>query len=334
MPETLLEIKNLTVDFETDEGLLRAVNNVSFTIDPNSTLGIVGESGCGKSVTAMSIMRLLPAPPAKISSGQIIFRKNGNAIDIVKLVPNGRLMREIRGNEIAMIFQEPMTALNPVYTIGRQILEGIQVHRDVNQREGLKLVLEKLKEVGIPSPEQVLHAYPHQLSGGMRQRAMIAMALACEPSILIADEPTTALDVTIQAQVLRLMNRLRTDFQAAIMFITHDLGVIAKMADKVIVMYLGHILESAPVRLLYRNPRHPYTKGLMKSIPSLASVGKSKLKPIEGSVPSLADIPPGCVFETRCPYRLDVCKSKMPLLREPVPEHRTACLFDFDDDRE
>jgi oligopeptide/dipeptide ABC transporter ATP-binding protein len=332
MSVPLLEIKKLTVDFETEEGILRAVNNVSFTIEANSTLGIVGESGCGKTVTAMSIMRLLPEPPAKISSGQIIINKNGNSVDLAKLTPHGRLMRKIRGNEIAMIFQEPMTALNPVYTIGRQILEGIQVHRNVNRREGLKLALKKLKEVGIPSPEQRLHEYPHQLSGGMRQRAMIAMALACEPSLLIADEPTTALDVTIQAQVLGLMNHLRADFQASIMFITHDLGVIAKMADKVIVMYLGHIVESAPVRLLYRNPRHPYTKGLMKSIPSLASVSKSRLQPIEGSVPGLGGIPPGCVFEPRCPYRQDICQLKMPPLRKPVPEHLTACLFDFEDD--
>ncbi len=325
----LLEIKGLKVYFHIEEGVVRAVDGVDFTIEPEKTLGVVGESGCGKSVTALSIMVLIQIPPGNIEAGQIIYRRNGNVIDLTKLDPKGPEMRSIRGNEIAMIFQEPMTSLNPVYTIGNQLMEAISLHQRLNRKEARDKAIEMLHAAGLPSPEQHIKEYPHQLSGGMRQRAMIAMALSCNPSLLIADEPTTALDVTIQAQVLDLMNNLRTEFKAAILFITHDLGVIANMADDVVVMYLGRIVEGAAVRDIFHNPKHPYTQGLMNSIPSLATTRKERLIPIKGIVPDPFEVPQGCGFEPRCPHATGICETQIPPLKEVAHGHVAACwLFE------
>ncbi len=321
----LIEVRGLKTYFHTEFGVVRAVDGVDFTIEPEKTLGMVGESGCGKSVTARSIMGLIPIPPGKIEAGEILFYRNGTVIDLAKLHPKGSEMRSIRGNEIAMIFQEPMTSLNPVYTIGNQIMEAIILHQQLSKKEARNKAIEMLRAAGIPSPEQRIDEYPHQLSGGMRQRAMIAMALSCNPSLLIADEPTTALDVTIQAQVLGLMNNLRRDFRAAILFITHNLGVIAKMADDVVVMYLGRIVEGAPVRDIFHDPRHPYTQGLMNSIPSLATTGKERLIPIKGIVPDPFEFPQGCGFEPRCPRAMEICRTQIPQLREVAPGHLVAC---------
>ncbi len=322
--EPLVEVRNLEIHFVTHSALVRAVDGVTYTIDKEKTLGIVGESGCGKTVTAYGIMGLVQSPPGKIVGGEVLYHRNGTVRDLTKLPPKGREMRSIRGNEIAMIFQEPMTSLNPVYTIGSQIVEAIVLHQRLGRRAAHMKAIEMLKSVHIPLAEQRVKEYPHQLSGGMRQRAMIAMALSCNPSLLIADEPTTALDVTIQAQVLDLMNALRREFKAAIQFITHDLGVIAGMADDVAVMYLGRIVEAAPVREIFHAPRHPYTQGLMQSIPSLARK-KERLVPIEGVVPDPIDAPPGCGFEPRCPQRMEICKEKMPPLTVVGQEHTAAC---------
>ncbi len=320
----LIEVKDLKTNFYTEAGVVRAVNGVDFTIDREKTLGVVGESGCGKSVMALSIMSLI-RPPGRIDFGEILFYQNGKAINLTKLDPKGPEMRAIRGNEIAMIFQEPMTSLNPVYTIGNQIMESIMLHQKLGKQAALKRAIDMLKAVGIPAPERRVREYPHQLSGGMRQRAMIAMALSCNPSLLIADEPTTALDVTIQAQVLKLMNDLRTEFKAAIMFITHDLGVIAHMADEVVVMYLGRIIEKAGVKEIFKHPVHPYTRGLMNSIPSLVSTKDKRLVPIKGVVPDLLDMAEGCGFESRCPDKTDRCLRAMPPLSEVSPGHFAAC---------
>jgi len=269
-------------------------------------------------------MGLVQSPPGKIEDGEVLFHHDGEVVDLTKLNPKGRKMRSIRGNEIAMIFQEPMTSLNPVYTIGNQIRKSIVLHQHLKKADAKKKAIEMLRAVGIPLPEQRVNEYPHQLSGGMRQRAMIAMAMSCNPALLIADEPTTALDVTIQAQVLELMNALRAEFHASIQFITHDLGVIAGMADDVVVMYLGRIVEAATVREVFHNSKHPYTQGLMNSIPSLAT-DKKRLEPIEGVVPDPFDVPAGCGFEPRCPRALEICKMKMPELKEVAPGHTTAC---------
>jgi len=320
----LIEVNGLKTYFYTEDGVVRAVDGVDFTIEPEKTLGVVGESGCGKSVTALSIMGLVQMPPGKIEEGEILFHQDGKVTDLTKLNPKGREYRSIRGDQIAMIFQEPMTSLNPVYTIGNQIMEAIILHQHLNKKQAREKAIEMLRAVGIPVPEQRVDEYPHQLSGGMRQRAMIAMALSCNPSLLIADEPTTALDVTIQAQVLDLMNDLRKEFKTAIQFITHDLGVIADMADDVVVMYLGRIVEAAEVHELYHNPKHPYTQGLMNSIPSLASK-KERLTPIKGVVPDPFDVPAGCGFEPRCPHAMEICKTKVPPLKEVAPGHKVAC---------
>ncbi len=320
----LIEIENLKTYFYTEDGVVRAVDGVDFTIEKEKTLGVVGESGCGKSVTALSIMGLIQIPPGKIEEGEILYHRNGKSKDLTQLNPKGKEYRSIRGNEIAMIFQEPMTSLNPVYTIGNQIMEAITLHQHLRKKDARKKAIEMLHAVGIPLPEQRIDDYPHQLSGGMRQRAMIAMALSCNPSLLIADEPTTALDVTIQAQVLDLMNDLRKDFRTAIMFITHDLGVIADMADDVVVMYLGKIVEGSDVRSVYHDPKHPYTQGLMNSIPSLATK-KERLVPIKGVVPDPFEVPPGCGFEPRCPHAMEVCKTQIPPLKEVVSHHWAAC---------
>lgn len=321
----LVEVKGLKTYFHTEEGVVRAVDGVDFTIEAKRTLGLVGESGCGKSVTALSIMNLIQTPPGRIEAGEILFHRNGNITDMTKLNPKGSEMRSIRGNEIAMIFQEPMTFLNPVYTIGNQIMEAIILHQNPDKKDARKKAIGMLRSVGIPSPEQRIDEYPHQLSGGMRQRAMIAMALSCNPSLLIADEPTTALDVTIQAQVLDLMNELRSKFDGAILFVTHDLGVISHMADDVIVMYFGKIVESTTVKKIFRNPMHPYTQGLMHSIPSLTASKKERLVPIRGVVPDPFQVPIGCGFEPRCSHSMEICKSRIPPLMKVAPGHFAAC---------
>jgi peptide/nickel transport system ATP-binding protein/oligopeptide transport system ATP-binding protein len=323
----LIEVRDLKTYFYTEDGVVRAVDGVDFVIEPEKTLGVVGESGCGKSVTALSIMGLVQSPPGKIANGEILYHQDGKVTDLTQLNPKGREYRSIRGNEIAMIFQEPMTSLNPVYTIGNQIMEAIILHQHLHKKEARAKAIEMLHSVGIPLPEQRVDEYPHQLSGGMRQRAMIAMALSCNPSLLIADEPTTALDVTIQAQVLDLMNDLRRDFNAAIQFITHDLGVIADMADDVVVMYLGKIVESASVHETFHNPKHPYTQGLMNSIPSLTTTKKERLIPIKGVVPDPFDVPDGCGFEPRCPHAMEICKTQIPTLKEIAPGHLASCFL-------
>ena len=320
----LIEVRGLKTYFYTDDGVVRAVDGVDFTIEQEKTLGVVGESGCGKSVTALSIMGLIQTPPGKIEAGEILYRRNENVTKLTNLDPKGKEYRSIRGNEIAMIFQEPMTSLNPVYTIGNQIMEAIILHQKVGKKEARKRAVAMLEAVGIPLPRQRIDEYPHQLSGGMRQRAMIAMALSCNPSLLIADEPTTALDVTIEAQVLTLMHDLRKEFKTAMMLITHDLGVIASMADDVVVMYLGKIVEGSTVRNVFHHTKHPYTQGLMNSIPSLATK-RHRLVPIEGVVPDPFEVPAGCGFEPRCPQSMGICKRETPPLKEVVPGHRAAC---------
>lgn len=324
----LIELRDLKTYFYTEDGVVKAVDGVSFSIERQKTLGVVGESGCGKSVTALSIMGLIPMPPGKILGGSIIYHRNGQEVELTKLDPKGKQYREIRGNEIAMIFQEPMTSLNPVYTIGNQIMEAIILHQKVGKREARERAIEMLKAVGIPSPEQRIDEYPHQLSGGMRQRAMIAMALSCNPHLLIADEPTTALDVTIQAQILDLMRKLQSEFHMALMMITHNLGVIAEMADDVVIMYMGKVVEEAPVKDIYHNPTHPYTMGLMESIPALTRK-KERLKPIKGMVPDPYNLPKGCPFEPRCPEAMEICREQMPELKEVRPKHRVACWARF-----
>ncbi len=320
----LVELCDLRTYFYTESGVVKAVDGVSFAIEPERTLGVVGESGCGKSVTALSIMGLVPMPPGKIAGGEILFHRNGHPVELTALNPKGREYRAIRGKEIAMIFQEPMTSLNPVFTVGYQIMEAIRLHQRVGKKEARARAIEMLRQVGIPLPEQRVDEYPHQLSGGMRQRAMIAMALSCNPSLLIADEPTTALDVTIQAQVLDLMRDIQKRFRTAIMFITHNLGVVAEMCQDVVVMYLGKVVEQAPVRPLFHDPKHPYTQGLLHSIPSLAK-RKERLEPISGVVPDPLDAPPGCPFNPRCPHVMEVCTKEMPPLLELQPGHRAAC---------
>ncbi len=320
----LIQVQDLKTYFYTEDGVVKAVDGVSFKIEPQQTLGVVGESGCGKSVTALSIMGLVPMPPGKIVGGNIYLYKDGNTVDLTTLHPKGKEYRAIRGREIAMIFQEPMTSLNPVFTVGYQIMEAIMLHQKVSKKEARKKAIEMLRQVGIPEPEQRVDEYPHQLSGGMRQRAMIAMALSCNPSLLIADEPTTALDVTIQAQVLDLMRDLQRRFKMAIMFITHNLGVVAEMCQEVVVMYLGKVVEHAMVRPLFHEPKHPYTQGLLNSIPSLATK-KKRLVPITGVVPDPLDAPPGCPFNPRCPHVMEICTREMPPLREVAENHEAAC---------
>lgn len=310
--DILLGVRDLHTYFSTDEGFVKAVNGVTFDIQREKILGVVGESGCGKSITAMSIMQLLPKPHGRIHSGQILFRhpKKG-IVDLAQQDPTGPLMRRIRGNEIAMIFQEPMTSLNPVYTVGFQIVEAIMLHQKVTEKQAWKMAEDMLANVGIPSPEQRVKEYPYQMSGGMRQRAMIAMALSCNPTLLIADEPTTALDVTIQAQILDLMRRLQEQYKMSIMLITHNLGVVSRMCDEVAVMYMGKIVEYTDVRTLFHNPAHPYTVGLLNSIPKLGG-RKRRLEPIKGVVPDPRDMPTGCSFRERCPMATEKCLKDPP----------------------
>ncbi len=304
----LLEVQDLRTYFSTDVGIARAVDGVLFHIEPSETLGIVGESGCGKTVTSLSIMGLVPDPPGRIMPGSSIRLRGRELVGMAK----GK-MRRIRGNEVAMIFQEPMTSLNPVFTVGSQIREALVLHRQLSGGEARKLGIELLREVGIPEPVQRFGEYPHQLSGGMRQRVMIAMALSCEPDILIADEPTTALDVTIQAQILELLAELRLRRGMAVLLITHDLGVIAEVCDRVLVMYAGQIVESGTVEQIFLRPQHPYTEGLLESLPSV-SAGRPRLRPIQGTVPNPVSWPEGCRFASRCPHAWDRCMAEMPVL--------------------
>ena len=306
----LLEVKDLKTHFATRAGLVRAVDGVSFHLDGGELLGLVGESGCGKSMTALSIMRLI-APPGKIVAGEIFF--DGRNL----LTLSQREMRAVRGDDIAMIFQDPMTSLNPVFTVGEQIAEALRLHRRLSRKDARRAAVEAMREVSIPDPELRVDDYPHQLSGGMRQRVMIAMALACDPKLLIADEPTTALDVTIQAQILELLNNLRKTRELAVLLITHDLGVVAEVADRVAVMYTGKIVEQSPVAELFASPKHPYTEGLLRSVPKLTMkdvARPERLQTIEGMVPKPTALPPGCHFEPRCPYRMPRCREgEIPL---------------------
>ena len=323
--QELLRIENLYTQFFTEQGVVKAVDGVSFSIEQGKTLGIVGESGCGKSITAMSIMRLLPEPRGRIVEGKITFYPpDENSVDLTALDRHSPEMRSIRGRHIAMIFQEPMTSLNPVYTVGAQITEAIQLHQKVNKETARSRAIEVLEQVDIPDPERRIDEYPHQMSGGQRQRGMIAMALSCYPSLLIADEPTTALDVTIQAKILRNMRGLQKQYGMAIMLITHDLGVIGQMADEVLVMYVGKKVEQAGVRNIFHNPLHPYTQGLIKSIPLIGLRGK-KLLPITGSVPSPYNLPKGCYFAPRCPSAMDRCRQEAPSEVEAEPGHLVSC---------
>ena len=324
---TILEIKNLKTQFFLDRGTVKAVDGVNLKLDRRSTVGIVGESGCGKSITAMSIMRLIKSPPGKITAGEILLHQNGGGqvIDIVKLDPKGAKMRSIRGGEISMVFQEPMTSLNPLYTVGAQIAEVVQLHQNVGRKEALQRALEMLHKVHISAPKQRLYQYPHQLSGGMRQRVMIALALSCNPAILVADEPTTALDVTVQAQILDLMRELQRDFGSSIIMITHNLGVVSQMADHVAVMYMGKIVEYAPVGELFHQPLHPYTVGLLNSVPVLGKKARQALVPIKGIVPSPTENIQGCAFASRCPHVMERCRIEYPPLKEIQPKHQVAC---------
>ncbi len=319
--EPLLVVNNLQTQFFTQDGVVKAVDDVSFYIKPGETLGVVGESGSGKSITGLSLMRLVPIPPGRIVNGEVIFQGK----DVLKM--SDEEVRSIRGNEIAMIFQDPMTSLNPVLTINRQISESLILHMGMNKERARARAVELLEMVGIPNATERVDQYPHQFSGGMRQRVMIAMALSCNPKLLIADEPTTALDVTIQAQILDLMRNLQSETGAGVLMITHSMGVVAGMADRVQVMYAGHIVETASTEEIFANPRHPYTIGLMKSIPRLDARSKEKLQPIRGLPPDLIDLPDMCPFVPRCNYAREQCEQKNPPLMEVSPGHMSACWF-------
>jgi oligopeptide/dipeptide ABC transporter ATP-binding protein len=324
----ILEIQNLKTYFFLEKCTVRAVDGVDLTLPRKSTLGVVGESGCGKSVMAMSVMRLIQSPPGKIVEGHIyLHRSKGDesTIDIAQLDPRGPEMRSIRGGEIAIVFQEPMMSLNPLFKIGNQIAEAVQIHQRVGRKEALDRALEMLSKVQISAPKQRLQEYPHQLSGGMRQRIMIALALSCNPSILFADEPTTALDVTVQSQILDLMNELQADFEASIVLITHNLGVVSQMAAQVTVMYLGKVVEFAETRELFHHPLHPYTVGLLNSVPVLGRKGQKNLVPIQGMVPMPTEVIPGCAFEPRCPRARKICQEQRPPLQDVHSGHQVAC---------
>ena len=317
---TLLEVKNLKTHFFTMEGVVKAVDGVSYELNEGETLGLVGESGCGKSVSALSVMRLIPDPPGKIVDGEIFL----DGEDILKIDMEG--MREVRGAKIAMVFQEPMTSLNPVLTVERQITETLQLHMGMSKLESQRESVNLLTRVGIPDPEIRIKQYPHQFSGGMRQRVMIAMALSCNPRLIIADEPTTALDVTIQAQILDLMKSLTTELGVALIVITHNLGVVARYADRVNIMYAGKVIERGEAHEIYSNPRHPYTVGLLRSVPRLDLPRRAKLDPIEGQPPDLINLPPGCAFRERCRWAIDKCATDTPELVETSDGHLSACF--------
>ena len=318
MQQPLLDIRNLSVTFKTGEGSVHAVRDVSFELGHGEILGIVGESGSGKSVTSLAVMQLIPNPPGRIEHGEILF-ENNNLLNLSK-----KEIHAIRGNQIAMIFQEPMISLNPIHTAGRQVMEPLLLHTTSSKKVSSQRTLELLKLVGIPAPEQRLKEYPHQLSGGMRQRVMIAMALACEPKLLIADEPTTALDVTIQAQILKLIKELQRETHAGVIMITHNLGVVAETCDRVAVMYTGNIVEQAEVKDLFSKPLHPYTEGLLQSIPRITKE-KTPIAPIRGTVPNPFHMPSGCSFHPRCPYAEDICRREEPQLIEQTPCHAVRC---------
>ncbi|MSQ15146.1 MAG: ABC transporter ATP-binding protein [Dehalococcoidia bacterium] len=318
----LLQVKDLATQFFTQEGVVKAVDGITYDVEEGETLGLVGESGCGKSVSAMSLLRLIPNPPGRIVRGEVLF----DGEDLVK-VDEARL-REIRGNKIGMIFQEPMTSLNPVLTIGRQLTEALELHLGMDRNAANKRAAELLHMVGIPEAETRLSDYPHQFSGGMRQRVMIAIGLSCNPRLLLADEPTTALDVTIQAQILELIKRLSRELGTSVILITHNLGVVARYADRVNVMYAGRIIETGTARDIYGLPRHPYTLGLLKSVPRLDQAMKEKLDPIEGLPPDLIDLPPGCPFRPRCKFTIDKCAVEYPPLITVGENHRAACWVD------
>jgi oligopeptide transport system ATP-binding protein len=318
----LLEVKGLRTQFQTREGLVYAVNGVTYQLDEGETLGIVGESGCGKTVNVLSLLRLIPEPPGKIAGGQALFQGK----DLLKMSSDE--MRHVRGAQIAVVFQDPMTSLNPVLTIGRQLTEALELHLGMNKEQSRQRSIELLEMVGIPKAGDRLNDYPHQFSGGMRQRVMISMALSCAPQVLIADEPTTALDVTIQAQIVELVKRLRDELGMAIIWITHDLGIIAGLAKRVIVMYAGFIIEEAPVKELYGDPRHPYTLGLLGSLPRLDETLHRRLVSIEGLPPDLLGLPPGCPFAPRCVYAMDRCHKENPPLESVSPGHWKACWVD------
>ena len=323
MAERLLDIRGLKTHFRTDDGMVRAVDGVDLAIDRGETVGVVGESGCGKTVTAMTVLKLIQMPPGKIVAGSILWQGR----DLVPLGPDD--MRKLRSKEIAIIFQEPMTSLNPVYTVGQQIAETLRLHEGLNKRDATDRAIEMLRLVHIPTPERRVHDYPHQFSGGMRQRVMIAMALSCNPKLLIADEPTTALDVTIQAQILDLLAEMKSRFGMAIMLITHAMGVVAETAQRVVVMYAGRVVEEATVERLFASPLHPYTQGLIRSIPRIdKDVGKqARLEAIAGAVPSLINPPPGCRFAPRCKFAQPKCTEAVPELRTVEAGHRVACVL-------
>jgi peptide/nickel transport system ATP-binding protein len=324
MSEPLLDIRGLQTHFATDNGMVRAVDGVDIAIGRGETVGVVGESGCGKTVTAMSVLKLIAMPPGKIVGGQILWQGR----DLIPLESDE--LDDIRTKEIAMVFQEPMTSLNPVYTIGDQIAEAVRKHEKLSRREGLDRTIEMLRLVQIPNAEKRVGDYPHQFSGGMRQRVMIAMALSCSPKLLIADEPTTALDVTIQAQILELLSDMKSRFGMAVMLITHAMGVVAETAQRVVVMYAGRVVEEAPVDELFANPRHPYTQGLIRSIPHIgaAAMSKKRLEAIPGVVPSLITPPPGCRFAPRCRYAMPACRQAIPQLRDVGGGHKVACILE------
>jgi peptide/nickel transport system ATP-binding protein/oligopeptide transport system ATP-binding protein len=320
--DVILDIRDLKTFFYTYDGVAKAVDGISYRLSAGETLGIVGESGCGKSVSALSILRLIPDPPGRIVEGQIFFKET----NLLELAYDR--MREIRGNRISMIFQEPMTSLNPVFTVGNQIAEAFRLHQGLKRKEALEKSIDTLKLVNMPSPEKCVSQYPHELSGGMRQRAMIAMALACNPEILIADEPTTALDVTIQAQIIDLMLQLKEELGMAIILITHDLGIIAETVKRVIVMYAGKIVEEAPTRTIFKTPLHPYSQGLLQSMPRLGDkvrLGRVRLQEIPGVVPSLYELPAGCRFSTRCSHAMEICRKEEPDLEEIDERHFCRC---------
>ena len=319
MARRLLEVNNLTTHFFTSDGVVKAVDGINYHLDEGEILGIVGESGCGKSVSALSLMRLVADPPGKIVDGEVTFEDK----DLLQL--GDAEMRSIRGNRMAMVFQEPMTSLNPVLTIGRQITETLELHQNMTKSQARERAVELIRMVGISDAGSRLTDYPHQFSGGMRQRVMIAMALSCNPKLIIADEPTTALDVTIQAQILELMRELAQQFGTALIIITHNLGVVARYAHRVVVMYAGKIIETGTAAEIYRNPRHPYTLGLLKSVPRLDEAVKASLDPIKGLPPDLIDLPVGCSFQPRCPYAFDRCTQETPYLMEHSEAHTTAC---------
>jgi len=323
----LLQVKDLRTQFFTPDGVVNAVNGISFSLEEGETLGIVGESGCGKSVSMLSVMRLIPQPPGRIVGGEVWFQDR----DLLKL--SEEEMRQVRGNKIAMVFQDPMTSLNPVLTVGRQISEALELHLGMDRDQALERSIELLEMVKIPEARARINDYPHQFSGGMRQRVMIAMALSCNPQLLIADEPTTALDVTIQAQIIGIVKELRRELGMAIIWITHDLGIVAGLVNRVQVMYAGYIVERAEVHEFYAHPSHPYSLGLLRSLPRLDARQRQKLTPIDGLPPDLIDMPPGCPFYPRCSFRIAECLEQNPQLREIGPGHEVACWVDVDGGR-